>query len=135
MIPPGFASPNPLLNATPIQGKSFIAKCAILGVGGPVELYVEAMNSVPSAPVGTPRVTIATATEMGVLSTDAINLIDQVGNNVAESLAILAPGDVNSIITFYLERGDSSATANGAALSALANIAGVNAALKAALGN
>jgi hypothetical protein len=139
MVPQGFAAPNTALNSSINRGNALSKKLGLLGI------VVTSMNINPvaSAPVAIPTagISIPTAESLGVGPDDLVHLLfDYVGSEgmqpeVAVIEQLLAPGTVSALVALFgaLFPALSTAGAEGKALTALANLAPVAAALLAAL--
>jgi hypothetical protein len=136
MVPQGFAAPNAALNATINRGNALSKKLALLGI---IVTRLEINPVVPNAPLN--GVSISDAQTLGIGPDDLVHLLfEYVGGegNQAEVAVIeplLAPATVSSIIALFdgLFPSLSAVQSESRALTALANLHSVAAAVQSAL--
>ena len=142
MVPQYFAAPNTLLNASINQGLALQKQLAALGIT--VTGFI--INPVGDV-YGIPNLTVAQAVAAGVGPDDLVHLLFSYlggGQNQTPEVSViaglLAPANVSAIIALmnglfgYGPTGFDPTAALGHALTALANLPAVVAALEAALG-
>jgi len=134
MVPQGFAAPNSALNSTINRANALSKKLALLGIF---------VTSLEINPVGFPSngITIAQAQDAGVGPDDLVHLLfEYVGGEgnqpeVAVIEQLIAPGTVSAVVALFdgLFLTLSAVQAESRALTALANLPAVAAALQSAL--
>jgi hypothetical protein len=139
MVPQGFAAPNAALNSTINRGNALTKKLALLGI---IVTSLD-INPVGGADIGVPMsgVSIAQAQAFGVGPDDLVHLLFQYvggqGNQseVAVIEQLMAQATVSGVIAIFncLFPGLSAVQSESRALTALANLPPVAAALHTAL--
>ena len=134
MVPQGFAAPNTALNSTINRGNALSKKLALLG------LFVTTLEI---NPVGFPSngISIADAQAAGVGPDDLIHLLFQYigGGDMQPEVAVIeqliAPGTVSAVVALFdgLFPALSAVQSESRAITALANLPPVAAALQSAL--
>ncbi len=134
MVPQGFAAPNTALNSTINRGNALTKKLAHLGIF---------VTTLEINPVGFPSngISIASAEAAGVGPDDLIHLLFQYigGGDMQPEVAVIeqliAPATVSAVVALYdgLFPALSAAQSESRAITALANLPAVAAALQAAL--
>ncbi len=139
MVPQGFAAPNTALNSTINRGNALTKKLAQLGI------FVTTLEINPVGPAGSDiplnGVSIAQAQAAGVGPDDLIHLLFQYigGGDMQPEVAVIeqliAPGTVSAVVALFdgLFPALSAVQAESRAITALANLPAVAAALQSAL--
>jgi len=134
MVPQGFAAPNMALNSTINRGNALTKKLALLGI---------IVTTLEINPVGFPSngISIASAQAAGVGPDDLIHLLFQYigGGDMQPEVAVIeqliASGTVSAVVALFegLFPDLSAVQSESRAITALANLPAVAAALQAAL--
>jgi|SRR5271166_6768756 len=139
MVPQGFAAPNMALNSTINRGNALTKKLAHLGI------FVTTLEINPVGPAGSDiplnGIGIAQAQAAGVGPDDLIHLLFQYigGGDMQPEVAVIeqliAPGTVSAVVALFdgLFPALSAVQSESRAITALANLPAVAAALQAAL--
>ena len=137
MVPSGYAAPNPALNSTITRGQVLASKLRMLGFFS-VVLGVGPVGEGAASPSG--LLTLAQVEASGVVPDDLVHLqFSYAGNDSLPEVSVveqlLAPGTVSAVTNIFTDLFPnlSSAQAEAKALTAVANLPAVAAALKTAL--